>query len=265
MVGIDAEWEPGSREAPPGAVSLLQIATRRHVYLVDVLWFLGPEDALERSSVGGRSMACLGGADERVAESGGGGPRACAAEAEGGDSAVGIERRYDPSGSSAGMHSASAAALFEGFDGRTRDAAAASPGSGPDTCSAADPAPTSDPNQGPGPRLPERARALSGFLGELLGAAHVAKAGFGLDYDLRRLAESYPDLPCFGGAGGPAAAVRGHVDVLKLARAAFPAGQQVGMQTLLTWNAACGRCRPALVLAAAVRVLHQTPATSCCA
>ena len=231
VVGIDAEWEPGSREAPPGPVSLLQIATRRRVYLVDVLWFCGPEDALARGSAGDRGVPCSG-AGERVAEPGGGGARACAAEADRGDLDMGMERRNNPRGSSSRMPSASAATQFEGVDGRARDGAAGSPNSGPDFCST-DPAPTSDPNHRPGPRLSERARALSGFLGELLAAAHVVKVGFGLDYDLRRLAESYPDLPCFGSAGGPAAAVRGHVDVLKLARAAFPAGQQVSMPAIL--------------------------------
>ena len=232
VVGIDAEWEPGSREAPPGPVSLLQIATRRHVYLVDVLWFLGPEDALARGSVGDGGVPCSGGADERAMEPGGAGARACAAEVECEESSVGTKRRNDPSGSSRRMPSASAETQFKGLGDRARDAVADSLDSRPDSCSAANPAPAPDPNHRPGLRLSERARALSGFLGELLGAAHVVKAGFGLDYDLRRLAESYPDLPCFGSAGGPAAAVRGHVDVLKHARAAFPAGQQVGTPAL---------------------------------
>ena len=227
VVGIDAEWEPGSREAPPGPVSLLQIATRRHVYLVDVLWFCGPEDALARGSAGGRGVPCSGGADGRGGEPGGGGARACAAEADREGSAMGTERSTELSGSRAGVPSASAGTQAQGLDGSARDAAAGSPNSGPYPCSAASPAPAPDPNHRPGPRVSGHARALSGFLGDLLAASHVVKAGFGLDYDLRRLAESYPDLPCFGGAGGPAAAVRGHVDVLKLARAAFPAGQQV--------------------------------------
>ena len=73
----------------------------------------------------------------------------------------------------------------------------------------------------------QRERALSAFLGDLLAAAHVVKAGFGLAYDLRRLAESYPRLPCFGGGrGGPAVVVRSHIDVLKLARAVSPPHQQ---------------------------------------
>jgi len=74
----------------------------------------------------------------------------------------------------------------------------------------------------------ERAAALSDILGALLSAGHVVKAGFGLRYDLRRLAESYPHLPCFGGGGGgaPPARVSGHVDVLRLARAASPPAQQ---------------------------------------
>lgn len=253
VVGIDAEWEPGSREAPPGPVSLLQIATRRHVYLVDVLWFCGPEDAPACGRAGDRGAPCSGGAGERVAEPGGGGARACAAEADSEDSAVGTERSNDPSGSSAGMPSASTATQFEGLDGRARGTAAGSPNSWPDLCSAGNSALASDPEHKPGPRLSERARALSNFLGELLAAAHVVKAGFGLNYDLRRLAESYPDLPCFGSAGDPAAAVRSHVDVLKLARAAFPAGQQVP-------------CAPAVLHCGARLwpVMGLMPACKCC-
>ncbi|KAK9844108.1 hypothetical protein WJX81_004674 [Elliptochloris bilobata] len=93
-----------------------------------------------------------------------------------------------------------------------------------------------DPMSGPrlrrpprgGSGLSERKRALSGFLGELLGAGHVIKAGFGLAYDLRRLAESYPALPCFGGGGGPVVTVAGHVDVLRLARATSLSVQHPG-------------------------------------
>ena len=236
VVGIDAEWEPGRREAPPGPVSLLQIATRQHVYLVDVLWFCGAGTALARGCAGDRGGPCLEGAVERRGEPGGGGARAYAAEAEREDLAVALKRSQTPPDSSSRALGASAGAQDEVPDGWARGAAAGFPDSGSDPCSTGCPNLNSYPDHGPAFRLSERARALSGFMGDLLGAAHVVKAGFGLDYDLRRLAESYPDLPCFGSAGGPVTAVRSHVDVLKLARAAFPPGQQVGAPPASQWG-----------------------------
>lgn len=182
VVGIDAEWEPGTRDAPPGNVSLLQIATRRRVYLLDLLWFCG-----DSSCSGGQGRS-----DRETAD-----------RADGGHAQI-LSALRPASGSPAGTDA-------DVCPDRSPEASLSSPGSGGCACG----------------NLSQRERALSAFLGDLLGASHVVKAGFGLAYDLRRLAESYPCLPCFGGGrGGPAALVRSHVDVLKLARAVSPTHQQ---------------------------------------
>lgn len=170
VVGIDAEWAPGTRGAAPGPVSLLQIATRRRVYLLDLLRLCG-------DGGGGGDVSCDGGGET-------GSDAPCDGGGETGGSLPGSPLR-------------SQGAAGGGAAGAGRGAA-------------------------------ERAAALSDFLGALLGAQHIVMAGFGLRYDLRRLAESYPRLPCFGGGGGGAlpARVAGHVDVLRLARAASPPAQQ---------------------------------------
>jgi hypothetical protein len=42
---------------------------------------------------------------------------------------------------------------------------------------------------------------LSSILARMFADASILKMGFGLSTDLARLAESYPGMPCFGGAG----------------------------------------------------------------
>lgn len=77
-------------------------------------------------------------------------------------------------------------------------------------------------------------RAVDALLSDLLSSPWLVKCGFGLQHDLRRVAESYPRLPLFApapreGEGDPAAAVStaapiaSHVDLPLLARAVLPA------------------------------------------
>jgi hypothetical protein len=123
VVGVDAEWQPFSRGEPKTSVSILQLATSRHVFIIDLLAICGPGP-------------------------GGAGPEA---------------------------------------------------------------------------GLSPEQRGLSALLVRLLGDVHVVTVGYGLANDLKRLAESYPWLPCFAGGESSAAPgwpVRSHVEVGQLARAA---------------------------------------------
>jgi len=102
VVGLDAEWLPSSRDEPKTPVSILQIASHRHVFLIDLL------------------SLCSAGAPKQLGEG-----------------------------------------------------------------------------------LPEEQKVLSDVLTALFGHATIAKVGFGLRYDLERIVESYPWLPCCSAAGVP--------------------------------------------------------------
>ena len=78
--------------------------------------------------------------------------------------------------------------------------------------------------QGTSAMTPEQ-MALSDFLSSLLADARIVKVGFGLRYDFKRLIESYPWMPCFGGGVGGwgsdrTLSIRSHVDALVLSRCA---------------------------------------------
>ncbi|KAK9830490.1 hypothetical protein WJX72_012028 [[Myrmecia] bisecta] len=112
--------------------------------------------------------------------------------------------------------------------------------------------PQARPEDADQPSRPEKA-AFSDFLTELFASADIIKVGFGLSTDLRRLCESYPELPCFGGPlaefldeasngsgqaeiGSHALArtvpFRSHVDVLTLARAVWPSDRRKQVERL---------------------------------
>ncbi|PNH11048.1 putative exonuclease mut-7, partial [Tetrabaena socialis] len=43
VVGLDCEWSPFGRRQTKTAVSILQVATRKHIYIVDLLVLIGDE------------------------------------------------------------------------------------------------------------------------------------------------------------------------------------------------------------------------------
>jgi hypothetical protein len=65
---------------------------------------------------------------------------------------------------------------------------------------------------------------LSDFFEFFFGNPYIVKLGFGLRYDLKRIRESYPFMPCFHAdkseknTSGPSKPILSHVDILQLAR-----------------------------------------------
>uniref|UniRef100_A0A383VDK1 3'-5' exonuclease domain-containing protein n=1 Tax=Tetradesmus obliquus TaxID=3088 RepID=A0A383VDK1_TETOB len=162
VVGMDCEWRPYERHCPASPVALLQLATRQHVFLVDLLAICQQQQQQQQQ----RDAA---------------------------DSSI-----NDSSGSNGHSNRPSRS------EGRSSSSVTAAEA------------------------------ALSAFLLCLLCDPRVVKVGFQLASDLDRLQQSYPHLPCFqpgaAAAAGftapltPAGAARlaGHVDLLKLSRAAVP-------------------------------------------
>ena len=81
--------------------------------------------------------------------------------------------------------------------------------------------------------------ALSTFFRNLFGNSNIVKIGFGLRYDMKRLSESYPWLPCFSSSLVDSTLFLSHVDILTLARISASANQnaatlnkRIGLNTL---------------------------------
>lgn len=166
VVGMDCEWRPYERHCPASPVALLQLATRQHVFLVDLLAICQQQQQRDDSDSSINDSSSIGNSSS--------------------PSWLGRSSKASSGGSRSGSSVTAAEA------------------------------------------------ALSAFLLCLLCDPRVVKVGFQLASDLDRLQQSYPHLPCFqpgaAAAAGftapltPAGAARlaGHVDLLKLSRAAVP-------------------------------------------
>lgn len=81
-------------------------------------------------------------------------------------------------------------------------------------------------------RLTEAQMLLSDFFEYMFGNHRIVKLGFGLRYDIKRMAESYPWMPCFQKQDRCIKPILSHVDVLILARLSTFAHSNVGLKKI---------------------------------
>ena len=80
--------------------------------------------------------------------------------------------------------------------------------------------------------LTEAQMLLSDFFEYLFGNHRIVKLGFGLRYDIKRMAESYPWMPCFQKHDACIKPILSHVDVLILARLSTFANNNIGFKKI---------------------------------
>lgn len=81
-------------------------------------------------------------------------------------------------------------------------------------------------------KLTEAQMLLSDFFEYMFGNHRIVKLGFGLRYDIKRMAESYPWMPCFQKQGKSIKPILSHVDVLILARLSTFAHSNIGLKKI---------------------------------
>lgn len=87
-------------------------------------------------------------------------------------------------------------------------------------------------------RITEEQMILSNFIDYMFSHPEIAKLGFGLRYDIKRLCESYSWMPCFS---NPESLILSHIDVLMLSRISSSSrdgssslSARVGLNTLVS-------------------------------
>ncbi|CAM9383244.1 unnamed protein product [Discosporangium mesarthrocarpum] len=184
-IGIDVEWRPysfrSSSRRPKNKVSLLQVACHSHVFLFDL-------KALEK---GWTAQGCGGVSSLSEGDEG---------------------SRSPSSPASRQQHIRGVTEEKEGKGASTASFLPASSRPNPSFPSCSTPTPNR-PIALPAAAASETSKALRLLVAEILGSVHVAKVGYGLEGDLKRLAESYPeeDRGTPGNSAYSMEAVRGRV------------------------------------------------------
>ena len=173
-VGIDAEWEPSDGFSP---VTLLQLATRRKAFLVDMLWFCSsPPSSWAQPGLPSAPLNHSMPAFPDALQHTGHGHVNCSFALVPKLPLLSPQSSREPSADSL-LRGVSDEASFLGCGLRLRGGKPVAGGSLP--------------------ALSEREAALSDCLVALFSAQHIVKAGFGLQGDLKYLCRSFPHLPCF--------------------------------------------------------------------